>query len=121
MGPSAPHGGWKGNPKHRIFFDNHDIRDSATCEFFNGEIWEFSDFQMQTARRSASSAIVKRKLVFKDSSKTVEFFYIIGGEKSCKGCIWPGKSKALLSSVEILSSGKENWKSGPELPGIINL
>ena len=115
MGPSAPHGGWKGNPKHRIFFDNHDIRDSATCEFFNGEIWEFSNYQMKTARRSASSAIVK----IEDEAKTVEFFYIIGGEESCEGCIWPGKSKALLSSVEILSSGKENWEFGPELPGIL--
>jgi len=116
MSASAPYGGWKGNPKHRIFFDNHDIRDSATCEFYNGEAWEFINFQMQTARRSASSAIVK----VPTWGKTVELFYIIGGEESCEGCIWPGKSKKLLSSVEILSSDKDRvpkWVFGTELPG----
>ena len=151
MTATGPYGGWKGNPKHRIFFNNFDIRETATCEIYiDSDVdkkgwhyqfippgpsqeqinnapkdrWEFHSEQMNVARRAASSGVVK--ILKEDAENGVsflqEYFYVIGGEQSCPGCIWPGKSKSLLSSVEIMSVKNEEykWDFGPSLPGMFH-
>lgn len=152
MTATGPYGGWKGNPKHRIFFNNFDIRETATCEIYIDtdvdkkgwhyqfippgptedqiknapkDKWEFHSEQMNVARRSASSGVVKvmEEDVENGVSFLQEYFYIIGGEESCPGCIWPGKSKSLLSSIEIMSvkNDEYKWEFGPSLPGTLHL
>ena len=39
--------------------------------------------------------------ILRSPNSSEEIFYVIGGEISCKTCIWPGKSKKLLSTVEV--------------------
>ena len=42
--------------------------------------------------------------ILRSPNSSEEIFYVIGGEISCKSCIWPGKSKKLLSTVEVSTS-----------------
>lgn len=100
MNRTRPLGGWVKNSRHRIHFRNFKVKDTATCEMYNVETdqWRVVN-RMMGARRSAISGV----LLFEENNVTSEAFFVIGGEKSCSSCIWPGQARQLYQSVEVLS------------------
>ena len=95
--------------------------DTATCEIYNEDNNEWTVVnRLKQARRSAVRKMFfliqmknKKNLqwagddkhfvsaILRSPNSSEEMFYVIGGEISCNTCIWPGKSKKLLSTVEV--------------------
>ena len=99
--------------------------DTATCEIYNEDKDEWTVVnRLKQARRSAVRkmffSLIKMEgeknfqwagndkhfvsAILRSPNSSEEIFYVIGGEISCNSCIWPGKSKKLLSTVEVSTS-----------------